>query len=97
MIKAISISNAWQALYLTKYGTLGFLTNPANNNINNKKLPKGNDFSIISIGKVRDLSISKKEYSLKKYCPKGIDAFNGKVYIKIDKSLCNIFSKYIGN
>ena len=62
IIKAISISNAWQALYLTKYGTLGFLTNPANKIINNKKLPKGNDFSIIAIGKVSNNSIFKKEY-----------------------------------
>ena len=50
IIRAISISNAWHALYLTKKGTFGFLTNPANKIINNKKLPKGNDFSIISIG-----------------------------------------------
>ena len=61
IIKAISMSNAWQTLYLMKQGTFGFLTNPANNNINNKKLPKGNDFSIISIGNVRrSISISKK-------------------------------------
>ena len=52
IINAISISNAWHVLYLTKQGTFGFLTNPANNNINSKKLPKGNDFSIIFIGKV---------------------------------------------
>ena len=62
IIKAISISNAWQALYLTKYGTFGFLTNPANNIINNKRLPKGKDFSIIAIGKVSNNSIFKKEY-----------------------------------
>ena len=61
IIKAISISNAWHVLYLTKQGTLGFLTNPANNNINSKKLPKGNDFSIISIGKVkRSINMFKK-------------------------------------
>ena len=62
IIKAISISNAWQALYLTKYGTLGFLTNPANKSINNNNPPKGNDFSIIAIGKVRNNIIFKNEY-----------------------------------
>ena len=62
IIKAISISNAWHALYLTKQGTFGFLTNPANKIINNKKLPKGNDFSIIAIGKVINNKIFKKEY-----------------------------------
>ena len=62
IIKAISISNAWHALYLTKQGTFKFLTNPANKIINNKKLPKGNDFSIIAIGKVSNKSIFKKEY-----------------------------------
>ena len=62
IIKAISISNAWHALYLTKYGTLGFLASPANKIINNKKLPNGNDFSIIAIGKVSNNSIFKKEY-----------------------------------
>ena len=62
IIKAISISNAWHALYLTKQGTFGFLANPANKIINNKKLPKGKDFSIIAIGKVRNNSIFKKEY-----------------------------------
>ncbi|KGF97610.1 hypothetical protein EU96_1324 [Prochlorococcus marinus str. MIT 9302] len=41
---------------------MGFLTNPANKIINNKKLPKGNDFSIIAIGKVSNNSIFKKEY-----------------------------------
>ena len=46
IIKEISISNAWQASYLTKQGTFGFLTNPANKTINNKKLPKGKDFSM---------------------------------------------------
>ena len=42
IIKAISISNAWHALYLIKYGTLGFLTTPANkikNNNNPLNLP----------------------------------------------------------
>ena len=62
IIKAISISNAWHALYLTKYGTFGFLTNPANKIINNKKLPKGKDSSIIAIGEVINKSIFKKEY-----------------------------------
>ncbi len=62
IIKAISISNAWQALYLTKYGTLGFLTKPANKSINNNKLPKGNDFSIIATGKVMYNRFFKKEY-----------------------------------
>ena len=62
IIKAISISNAWHALYLTKYGTFGFLTNPANKIINNKKLPKGKDSSIIAIGEVTNKSIFKKEY-----------------------------------
>ena len=62
IIKAISISNAWHALYLMKYGTFGFFTSPANKTINNKKLPKGNDLSIIAIGKVRNNSIFKNEY-----------------------------------
>ena len=62
IIKAISISNAWQALYLTKYGTFGFRANPANKIINKKKLPKGIDFSIIAIGKVIKSTIFKKEY-----------------------------------
>ena len=62
IIKAISISSAWHALYLTKQGTFGFLTNPANKIINNKKLPKGKDFSTIAIGKVSENSISKNEY-----------------------------------
>ena len=61
-IKAISISNAWQALYLTKQGTFGFLTKPANKIINNKKLPKGRDFSMMAIGKVRNNRTFKKEY-----------------------------------
>ena len=62
IINAISISNAWHALYLTKYGTFGFLTNPANKTINNKILPKGIDFSIIAIGKVINNRTFKKEY-----------------------------------
>ena len=62
IIKAILMSKAWHALYLTKQGTFGFLTNPANKIMNNKKLPKGSDFSIIAIGKVRNNSIFKKEY-----------------------------------
>ena len=61
IIKAISISNAWHALYLTKQGTFGFLANPANKIINNKKLPKGKDFSIIAIGKVSNNSILLKK------------------------------------
>ncbi len=40
IIKAILMSKAWQALYLTKYGTFGFLTNPAKIIINNNKPPK---------------------------------------------------------
>jgi len=43
-------------------GTFGFLANPANKIINNKKLPKGKDFSIIAIGKVSNNRIFKKEY-----------------------------------
>ena len=62
IIKAISISKAWHALYLTKQGTFGFRTNPAYKIMNNKNPPKGNDFSIIAIGKVRNNSIFKKEY-----------------------------------
>ena len=62
IIKEISISNAWHALYLTKYGTFGFLANPVNKIINNNKLPKGKDFSIIANGKVRNNSIFKNEY-----------------------------------
>ena len=62
IINAISISNAWHALYLTKQGTFGFRANPANNIKNNKKPPKGNDFSIIAIGKVINNSNFKKEY-----------------------------------
>ena len=90
IIKAISMSNAWQTLYLMKQGTFGFLANPGNKIINNKKLPKGNDFSIIAIGKVSNNSIFKKEYLQNKKYPKGIDAFNGKVYINTDESLWNI-------
>ena len=62
IIKAISMSNAWHALYLTKYGTFGFVAKPANKIINKKKLPKGKDCSIIAIGKVSNNSIFKKEY-----------------------------------
>ena len=90
IIKAISINKAWHALYLTKQGIFGFLTNPANKIINNKKLPKGKDFSIIAIGKVSNNSIFKKEYLQNKKYPKGIDAFNGKVYKNTDESLWNI-------
>jgi len=43
-------------------GTFGFLANPANKIINNKKLPKGKEFSIIAIGKVINSIIFKKEY-----------------------------------
>ena len=62
IIRAISISNAWHALYLTKQGTFGFRTNPANKIIKNRKLPKGIDFSIIAIGEIMNNSIFKKEY-----------------------------------
>ena len=62
IIKAMLISNAWHELYLTKQGTFGFLANPANKIIINKKLPKGKDSSIIAIGKVRNNIIFKKEY-----------------------------------
>ena len=62
IIKAISISNAWHVLYLMKQGTFGFLANPANKIINNNKLSKGNDFSIIAIGKVSNNMTFKKEY-----------------------------------
>ena len=62
IINAISMSNAWHALYLTKQGTFGFLVNPTNKTINKKKPPKGKDFSIIAIGKVSNNSIFKKEY-----------------------------------
>tara|TARA_B100000900_G_scaffold140591_1_gene119115 strand:+ start:2422 stop:2613 length:192 start_codon:yes stop_codon:yes gene_type:complete len=61
MIKAISRSNAWQALYLTKYGTLGFLTTPANNIRKNNNPPKGRDFSIIATGRVSNKNTFKNE------------------------------------
>ena len=61
MIKAMSSSSAWQALYLTKQGTLGFLTTPAKSIKNNNKPPKGSDLSIIATGKVRNISSFKKE------------------------------------
>ena len=64
IIKAISISNDWNALYLTKQGTFGFLTNPANKIIKNKKRPKGNAFSINDIGKVKNNNIFKNVYLL---------------------------------
>ena len=62
IIKEIFINIAWQALYLTKQGSLGFFTNPKNNNKNNRKLPNGNDFSISDIGKERNNKIFKKGY-----------------------------------
>ena len=62
IIKAISINKAWHALYLTKYGTCGFLANPTNKIINNKKPPKGKDFSIIAIGNVSNKRIFKNAY-----------------------------------
>ena len=58
--------------------------------MNNKKLPKGKDFSTIAIGKVRNNIIFKNEYLQKKQYPKGIDAFKGKVYKNTDESLWNI-------
>ena len=61
MIKAISRSNAWQALYLTKQGTLVFLTTPAYNIIKNNNPPKGKDLSIIATGKVKYKSNFKNE------------------------------------
>ena len=51
-IRAISKSKAWHPLNLTKQGTFGFLTTPANKIKNNNKLPKGRLFSISAIGKV---------------------------------------------
>ena len=45
-----------------KYGTFGLRAKPTNNIMNNKKLPKGKDFSIIVTGKVKNNSIFKKEY-----------------------------------
>ena len=73
------MSNAWQALNLTKQGTFGFLTTPANNIIKNNKPPKGNDLSIIETGKVRYKSTFKKENLQNKKYPNGNEAFNGKV------------------
>ena len=61
MIKPMSRSNAWQALYLTKQGTFGFLTTPINNIKKNNNLPKGNEPSIIVIGNVRYKSNFKNE------------------------------------
>ena len=61
MIRAISRSKAWQALYLTKYGTLGFLTTPANKIIKNNKPPKGKAFSIKATGNVSKKNTFKKE------------------------------------
>ena len=80
MINAISSSNAWQALNLTKQGTLGFLTTPANNIIKNNKPPKGKDLSIIATGNVSNKSTFKTENLYNKQDPKGNEAFNGKVY-----------------
>ena len=79
MFKAISRSNAWQALYLMKQGTFGFLTTPANNNIKNNKPPKGKDLSIIATGTVSNKSTFKTENLSNKLYPKGNEAFNGKV------------------
>ena len=62
IIKAILMSKAWHALYLTKQGTFGFFTNPAKIIMNNNKLPKQNDLSIISMGQVRSDNTFKKEY-----------------------------------
>ncbi len=62
IIKVISISNAWHALYLTKQGTFGFRANPAKRIINNKKLPKGKECSILAIGRVINNNTYKKEY-----------------------------------
>ena len=45
-------SKAWHPLNLTKYGTFGFLTTPANKIRNKSKLPNGRLFSITAIGKV---------------------------------------------
>jgi len=58
----MSRSNAWQALYLKKYGTLGFLTKPAKRIKNNNNPPNGIDFSIIATGKVMNKITFKKEY-----------------------------------
>ena len=61
---------------------------PAYKTINNAKLPKGNDFSIISIGKVANKKILKK--NIKKKYAKDIDDLNVKVYLNTDESLWNI-------
>ena len=58
---AISSNNAWQALNLTKYGIFKFLTIPNKINKNNKKLPKGKEFSNKAIGTVKNKRIFKKE------------------------------------
>ena len=52
IIKAISISKAWHALYLTKQGTFGFLTKPTNKIKKNNNPPRGRDSSIIATGKI---------------------------------------------
>ena len=59
IIKAISISNAWHALYLTKYGTFGFLTKPANKIRKNNNPPRGRDSSIIATGKTMNFNTFK--------------------------------------
>ncbi len=59
IIKAISISNAWQALYLTKQGTFGFLTKPANKIKKNNNPPRGRDSSIIATGNTINLNTNK--------------------------------------
>ena len=79
MIKAISRSRAWHALYLTKQGILGFLTTPAYKIRNNNNSPKGNEFSIIATGQIRNKSPFKKVNLQNKKYPKGIEAFNGRV------------------
>ena len=58
---AIFISNAWQALNLIKQGAFKFLTIPKKIIRNNSKLPNGNDFSRIAIGKVKNKNTFKKE------------------------------------
>ena len=82
----MSISNAWQALYLTKYGTFGFLTNPANKIKNNNKPPRGKDFSRIVTGKVKYMITFKEGYLSNKASAKGIEACNGNVYKKAEES-----------
>ena len=57
----MSRSRAWQALYLMKYGTLGFFTTPANNIKNNSNPPKGKDLSSITTGNVSNKIIFKNE------------------------------------